>query len=226
MLGALLEAASVPHSNPNPNPNPDPNPTPNPNPNPNPSQAASVLPDCPLSGGTLDPNPNPNPNPNPSPNPNPNANPNANPDPSLHCPSGWQPCTSRVGLLIAGRILSGIASGGVCVVAPTYLGEIAPAYMRGTLGTLSQLTTALGVLAGQLLGFPAGLGSVGAWPLMLGLTLLPAMLQLLLQPMLWESPRWYALLGNERMAEQQLVSLRDRPQHEAELQATRGSKGG
>lgn len=106
-------------------------------------------------------------------------------------PSGWQPCTSRVGLLTTGRILSGIASGGVCVVAPTYLGEIAPAHMRGTLGTLSQLTAALGVLAGLLLGFPAGLGSVGAWPLMLGLTLLPALLQLLLQPMLLETPRWY-----------------------------------
>jgi hypothetical protein len=79
----------------------------------------------------------------------------------------------------------------VCVVAPTYLGEIAPAHMRGTLGTLSQLTAALGVLAGLLLGFPAGLGSVGAWPLMLGLTLLPALLQLLLQPMLLETPRWY-----------------------------------
>ena len=55
VLGALLEAASVPHSNPNPNPDPDPNPDPNPNPNPNPNQAASVLPDCPLSGGTLGP---------------------------------------------------------------------------------------------------------------------------------------------------------------------------
>jgi len=45
---------------------------------------------------------------------------------------------------------------------------------------------------------------------MLGLTLLPALLQLLLQPMLHETPRWYALLGNDRMAEQQLATLRDR----------------
>ncbi len=36
--------------------------------------------------------------------------------------------------------------------------------------------------------------------------------------MLFESPRWYALLGNERMAEQQLVALRDRPQYDQELQ--------
>ena len=46
---------------------------------------------------------------------------------------GWQPCTSRVGLLTMGRILSGIASGGVCVVAPTYLGEIAPLTLTLTL---------------------------------------------------------------------------------------------
>ena len=54
---------------------------------------------------------------------------------------------------------------------------------------------------------------------MLGMTLVPALLQQLLQPMLFESPRWYALLGNERMAEQQLVTLRDRPQYDAEIQA-------
>lgn len=36
------------------------------------------------------------------------------------------------------------------------------------------------------------------------------MCQMLLQPMLLESPRWYAMYGNERMAEEQLVLLRDR----------------
>ena len=144
-------------------------------------EAASVLPDCQLSGG-------------------------------------WAPCTTRLGVLIAGRIVSGIASGGVCVVVPTYLGEIAPAHLRGVLGTLSHSFTAAGLLLGQLLGLPTVLGSVSGWPLLLGTVLVPATLQLLLQPMLYESPRWYAMLGNDRMAELLLVSLRDRGLFDHELQ--------
>ena len=144
-------------------------------------EAASVMPDCQLSGG-------------------------------------WAPCTTRLGVLIAGRIVSGIASGGVCVVVPTYLGEIAPAHLRGALGTLSHSFTAAGLLLGQLLGLPTVLGSVSGWPLLLGTVLVPATLQLLLQPMLYESPRWYAMLGNDRMAELLLVSLRDRGLFDHELQ--------
>ena len=45
------------------------------------------------------------------------------------------------------------------------------------------------------------------------------LLQLLLQPFLLESPRWYAMYGNEPMAEEMLVLLRDMPPDDEEVQA-------
>ena len=115
---------------------------------------------------------------------------------------GWRPCTTRVGTLIVGRAISGIACGGATVVVPMYLGEIAPAHLRGTIGTLNQLSAVIGMLVAQLLGLPSFLGSATTWPVMLAFVLPVALLQLLLQPVLLESPRWYAMYGNETMAEE------------------------
>jgi hypothetical protein len=42
---------------------------------------------------------------------------------------------------------------------------------------------------------------------MLSAPAIPALLQLLLQPMLLESPRWYAIIGNDLMAEEMLVQV-------------------
>ena len=131
---------------------------------------------------------------------------------------GWAPCTSRVGTLIIGRAVSGIACGGATVVVPMYLGEISPAHLRGACGTINQLTMVVGMLMAQVLGLPALLGSNATWPTMLALVLPVALLQLLLQPVLLESPRWYAMYGNETMAEEMLVLLRDQPPDDEEVQ--------
>mmetsp|Transcript_33939 Transcript_33939/g.89276 ORF Transcript_33939/g.89276 Transcript_33939/m.89276 type:complete len:377 (-) Transcript_33939:102-1232(-) len=99
-----------------------------------------------------------------------------------------------------------------------YLGEISPAHLRGTCGTINQLTMVLGMLIAQVLGLPSVLGATGTWPTMLALVLPVALLQLLLQPVLLESPRWYAMYGNETMAEEMLVLLRDRPPDDEQVQ--------
>ena len=72
--------------------------------------------------------------------------------------------------------------------------------MVGTVGTLNQLTMVVGMLAAQVLGLPSVLGTVSAWPYMLASVLPIAFLQLLLLPVLLESPRWYAMYGNATMA--------------------------
>jgi len=131
---------------------------------------------------------------------------------------GWLPCFSRISLLIAGRCVCGIACGGTMVVVPVYLGETAPAHLRGSFGTCNQLACALGTLLAQLLGTPSALGSGDGWPLLLAFPAVPALLQLFWQPLLVESPRWYAALGNSQMAEEMLVLLRDRPSVDGELQ--------
>lgn len=48
--------------------------------------------------------------------------------------------------------LSGLATGSFCVVAPMYISEIAESSIRGTLGTLFQLTLSVGILLVYIIG--------------------------------------------------------------------------
>ncbi|KAJ1938184.1 Bifunctional purine biosynthesis protein PurH, partial [Linderina pennispora] len=50
------------------------------------------------------------------------------------------------GMLVAGRLISGIGSGASIVIAPLYLSEIAPVKLRGTLNLLNQLSIVVGIL--------------------------------------------------------------------------------
>jgi len=59
-------------------------------------------------------------------------------------PSSWW-------MLILGRILVGIGAGGACGAVPTYITEIAPNDLRGTLGTVHQLMITIGILTSQAL---------------------------------------------------------------------------
>jgi SP family facilitated glucose transporter-like MFS transporter 3 len=53
-------------------------------------------------------------------------------------------------LLIAARLLVGLACGATTVVLPVYLGELAPPRLRGTFGTFTQLAMVIGILAADL----------------------------------------------------------------------------
>ena len=58
-------------------------------------------------------------------------------------------CESLAGgiaLLSLGRLAIGIGCGGATVVVPMYLGEIAPANLRGSLGTMNQFAMVIGIL--------------------------------------------------------------------------------
>jgi len=71
-----------------------------------------------------------------------------------------------------------------------YITEIAPLNLRGGLGTVSQLAVTLGMLLSQVLGIEQLLGTTDGWPLLLGLAVCPAVLQLILLPLCPESPRY------------------------------------
>lgn len=55
------------------------------------------------------------------------------------------------GLYVA-RIFAGIATGGICVTAPLYIGETAEASIRGALGSFFQLLLTIGILYSYVLG--------------------------------------------------------------------------
>merc|ERR1719424_703461 len=90
------------------------------------------------------------------------------------------PCLNGLGLLLVGRLLTGVACGGSTVAVPMYLGEMAPAHLRGTLGSAFLLTAVTGMLLAQVLGLPPLLGSDDRWRLVLLAALPPAALQILL----------------------------------------------
>lgn len=75
-------------------------------------------------------------------------------------------------------------------LVPMYISEIAPLNLRGGLGTINQLAVTIGLLLSQVLGIEQILGTNEGWPVLLGLAICPAILQLLLLPICPESPRY------------------------------------
>lgn len=71
-----------------------------------------------------------------------------------------------------------------------YISEIAPLNLRGGLGTVNQLAVTVGLLLSQVLGIEQILGTNDGWPVLLGLAICPALLQLILLPICPESPRY------------------------------------
>eukprot|EP01041_Mallomonas_annulata_P002853 gene2853-5611_t len=96
---------------------------------------------------------------------------------------------------IYGRLFTGLATGIATIVVPLYLGEIAPPTLRGTLGTLSLFIQAIGILISIAIVFPLRSRSnsnstTELWRYLYILPIFLCCLQLLLSPLLLESPRW------------------------------------
>lgn len=95
--------------------------------------------------------------------------------------------------VIVARFIIGFASGFSSVLVPIYLGELAPPTLRGFLGTVTQFALVSGILIADLLAFP--FAEESKWRILFAVTPLFAIAQLLLSPLLLESPRW--LLGKD-----------------------------
>ena len=59
------------------------------------------------------------------------------------------------GVMLAARVLSGVAVGIASVTVPVYIAETAPASLRGALGALNQLAVTAGIFLVYLLGYLA-----------------------------------------------------------------------
>ncbi|XP_037102057.1 solute carrier family 2, facilitated glucose transporter member 1-like [Syngnathus acus] len=112
-------------------------------------------------------------------------------------------------LLIIGRFVVGLYSGLSTGFVPMYVEEISPTSLRGAMGTLHQLGVVIGILLAQILGIESIMGNDSLWPLLLGFTLLPAVVQSVLLPFCPESPRYLLINCNEESkANNVLVKLR------------------
>ncbi|XP_008067143.1 solute carrier family 2, facilitated glucose transporter member 5 [Carlito syrichta] len=125
-------------------------------------------------------------------------------------------------LIIVSRLLVGICAGLSSNVVPMYLGELAPKNLRGALGLVPQLFITVGILVAQLFGFRNVLANDNGWPVLLGLTGVPAALQLFLLPFFPESPRYLLVQRrDEAGAKKALRTLRGQDTVDVELEEIR-----
>ena len=138
--------------------------------------------------------------------------------------------------LIVWRLVGGIGVGVASVIAPTYIAEVAPARIRGRLGSMQQLAIVLGIFAALLcdawLADVAGgaahvlwLG-LPAWRWMFLAAVTPALIYGLLVLAVPESPRH--LVAKSRLAEarvvlQQVLDMHSAPALDKKLADIEGS---
>ncbi|KAE8290230.1 TRAF2 and NCK-interacting protein kinase [Larimichthys crocea] len=128
-------------------------------------------------------------------------------------------------MVISGRAVMGFYCGLTSGLVPMYIGEIAPKAYRGALGTLHQLAIVVGILISQVIGLDFILGNDDMWPLLLGLSGAPAVLQSFLLPLCPESPRYlYILLGKEQEARKSLLRLKGEYDPTPDLEEMRKEK--
>ncbi|KAF9797293.1 hypothetical protein SFRURICE_006275, partial [Spodoptera frugiperda] len=114
-------------------------------------------------------------------------------------------------LLIFGRFIIGV--------------NCAPLNLRGGLGTVNQLAVTVGLLLSQVLGIEQILGTDEGWPILLGLAICPAILQLLLLPACPESPRYLLITRQwEEEARRALRRLRASNQVEEDIEEMRAEE--
>ncbi|XP_068431399.1 solute carrier family 2, facilitated glucose transporter member 1-like isoform X1 [Clinocottus analis] len=122
---------------------------------------------------------------------------------------GFSTICSSYEMVIAGRLVIGLFCGLFTGLTPMYVGEVSPTPLRGAFGTLHQLGVVVGILIAQIFGLEALLGSDKLWPLLLSLTVAPAVVQCILLPFCPESPRFLLInLQQEEQARKALVRLR------------------
>ncbi|CAH0546138.1 unnamed protein product [Brassicogethes aeneus] len=109
-------------------------------------------------------------------------------------------------ILFLGRFIIGVNCGLNTSLVPMYISEISPLNLRGGLGTVNQLAVTVGLLLSQVLGIEQILGTNDGWPLLLGLAVVPALLQLVMLPICPESPRY--LLITKQWEEESRKALR------------------
>ncbi|HEV7167506.1 MAG TPA: sugar porter family MFS transporter [Micrococcaceae bacterium] len=112
--------------------------------------------------------------------------------------------------LMAWRIIGGLAIGIASVIAPAYIGEIAPARQRGGLSSLQQLAITLGIFLALLsdAGLERSAGGAGnmlwwgmpAWRWMLLVGVIPAVIYGLLSLTIPESPQFLVRKGRSQDA--------------------------
>jgi len=96
-------------------------------------------------------------------------------------------------ILVVGRFVIGFGVGIASVAAPLYAAEMALAQTRGRLVSAYQLAIAIGILLAEIID--SLLSSSEEWRVMLGLSVVPGALLVLLMIFMPDTPRWLLKVG-------------------------------
>ncbi len=130
---------------------------------------------------------------------------------------------TNVYMLIAWRLIEGVAVGFASIVGTLYISEIAPSDIRGSLGFFQQLMITIGILLAYVTNYvfaPTFLGIVG-WRWMLGFGAVPAAILGIGVYFMPESPRWLINNGQPEKAKEVLSRLRSHDELADEIEQIR-----
>ncbi|GLR70999.1 sugar porter family MFS transporter [Agaribacter marinus] len=124
--------------------------------------------------------------------------------------------------LFIARLIGGLAFTSLSL-ASIYIGEIAPARMRGKLVSMNQLNIVIGIFVATLINYflvntaqdaPAWAQAIlldeeHVWRWMLGIEIIPAAIWVVLLFMIPKSPHWLMLNGKQQEAESVMETIRE-----------------
>ena len=115
------------------------------------------------------------------------------------------------------RIVGGVAVGAASVIAPAYIAEVAPASLRGRLGSLQQLAIVVGIFVAALVDYTIAAAAGGAdktwllgipaWRWMFLSEVIPSLIYLLGALRIPESPRYLVAVNKLDRAREVLATV-------------------
>ena len=126
---------------------------------------------------------------------------------------------------LAARFIGGLAVGGVSLVAPMYISEVAPAPVRGRLGALYQMSIVTGILVSYCINYL--LHDIGPdnWRWMFGTGVLPSVIFFALLLRAPETPRFLFMAGRHDEARDVMHRLGDSEYEVASASAVAAASG-
>ncbi len=104
-------------------------------------------------------------------------------------------CADNLTFFVAARFVGGIAVGGVSLLSPLYVAEVAPPSVRGRLGALYQMLIVTGIIVSYSINYLLRNTGANNWRWMFLTGVVPSTVFLLMIMLAPETPRFLAIIG-------------------------------